>query len=197
MVKVNGEITFAGDYVLAEKNSRLSDIITKAGGITPDAYVKGASLKRQLTEDEMRRLETLLQLSANKQSRDIFHCQVVPVRKNCIYVIYRSAYFDRIRLAKIKQGWNVQLVFRFKFYIRRCATENATDIYGYNSRCEIRIQTGDLGTTGKLISFQTRCLINQLTDCMNCTIQFIFSRTPNCPRHCQTVFIEGDNRLQR
>ncbi|MCS2426207.1 SLBB domain-containing protein [Parabacteroides goldsteinii] len=70
VVKVNGEITFAGDYVLAEKNSRLSDIITKAGGITPDAYVKGASLKRQLTEDEMRRLETLLQLSSNKQSRD-------------------------------------------------------------------------------------------------------------------------------
>ena len=70
VVKVNGEITFAGDYVLAEKNSRLSDIIAKAGGITPDAYVKGASLKRQLTEDEMRRLETLLQLSSNKQSRD-------------------------------------------------------------------------------------------------------------------------------
>ncbi len=70
VIKVNGEITFAGDYVLAEKNSRLSDIITKAGGITPDAYVKGASLKRLLTEDEMRRLETLLQLSANKQSRD-------------------------------------------------------------------------------------------------------------------------------
>ena len=70
VVKVNGEITFSGDYVLAEKNSRLSNIIAKAGGITPDAYVKGASLKRQLTEDEMRRLETLLQLSSNKQSRD-------------------------------------------------------------------------------------------------------------------------------
>ena len=55
---------------MAEKNSRLSNIIAKAGGITPDAYVKGASLKRQLTEDEMRRLETLLQLSSNKQSRD-------------------------------------------------------------------------------------------------------------------------------
>ena len=70
VVKIGGEITFSGDYVLAEKNSRLSDIIAKAGGITPDAYVKGASLKRQLTEDEMRRLETLLQLSSNKQSRD-------------------------------------------------------------------------------------------------------------------------------
>lgn len=70
VVKIQGEITFAGSYVLAEKNARLSDLILKAGGVTPDAYVKGASLKRSLTEDEMRRLETLLELSANKQSKD-------------------------------------------------------------------------------------------------------------------------------
>lgn len=70
VVKIEGEITFAGSYVLAEKNARLSDLIAKAGGVTPDAYVKGASLKRQLTEDEMRRLETLLELSQNKQSKD-------------------------------------------------------------------------------------------------------------------------------
>ncbi len=70
VVRIGGEITFAGDYVLVVKNSRLSDIIAKAGGITPDAYVKGASLKRKLTEDEMSRLETLLDLNANKQSRD-------------------------------------------------------------------------------------------------------------------------------
>lgn len=70
VVKINGEITFAGSYVLAEKNTRLSDVIAKAGGVTPDAYVKGASLKRQLTDDEMRRLETLLELSTNKQSKD-------------------------------------------------------------------------------------------------------------------------------
>lgn len=70
VVKIEGEITFAGSYVLAEKNARLSDLIAKAGGVTPDAYVRGASLKRELTEDEMRRLETLLELSANKQSKD-------------------------------------------------------------------------------------------------------------------------------
>lgn len=49
----------------------MSDIIAKAGGVTPESYVKGASLKRQLTEDELKRMETLLALSeANKQSRD-------------------------------------------------------------------------------------------------------------------------------
>lgn len=80
VVKINGEITFAGDYVLAEKNSRLSDIISKAGGITPDAYVKGASLKRQLTEDEMRRLETLMELSSNKQSRDSISLSIANIK---------------------------------------------------------------------------------------------------------------------
>ncbi len=71
VVKVNGEVTFAGDYALPYKNTRLSDIIAQSGGVTPDAYVRGASLKRQLTEDEIRQVETLLQLSNNnKQSKD-------------------------------------------------------------------------------------------------------------------------------
>lgn len=71
VVKVNGEVTFTGDYALPYKNTRLSDIIAKSGGVTKDAYVNGASLKRQLTRDEMRQVETLLQLSNNnKQSKD-------------------------------------------------------------------------------------------------------------------------------
>ena len=71
VITINGEITFAGSYVLETKNARLSDLVAKAGGITPDAYVKGASLKRKLTEDEMKRIEAMLTLSeANKQSKD-------------------------------------------------------------------------------------------------------------------------------
>jgi len=77
VVKINGEVTFAGNYVLSVKNSRLSHLINKAGGITPDAYVRGASLKRQLTEDEMRRLETLLDLSSNKGGRDSIDISVI------------------------------------------------------------------------------------------------------------------------
>ena len=71
VVKVGGEITFAGNYALKKKNTRLSELIKQSGGITPDAYVRGASLKRKLTTDELRQIETLLQLSNNsKQSRD-------------------------------------------------------------------------------------------------------------------------------
>lgn len=70
VVKVDGEIMFQGDYVLSKKNLRLSDLVAKAGGMKPGAYVKGASLKRTLTEDEKRRVETLLKMSQNKGSAE-------------------------------------------------------------------------------------------------------------------------------
>lgn len=70
VVKVGGEIMFQGDYVLSKKNLRLSDLVVKAGGLKPGAYVKGASLKRTLTEDEKRRVETLLKMSQNKGSAE-------------------------------------------------------------------------------------------------------------------------------
>ena len=77
VITINGEITFAGSYVLETKNARLSDLVAKAGGITPDAYVTGASLKRKLTEDEMKRIDAMLTLSeANKQSKDSIGLQM-------------------------------------------------------------------------------------------------------------------------
>lgn len=70
VVTISGEVLFSGDYVLEKKNMRLSEVVTKAGGVTPEAYVKGASLRRKLSEDELRRIETLLEMSANKDGRD-------------------------------------------------------------------------------------------------------------------------------
>ena len=70
MVQVKGEALFKGTYVLSEKNQRLSDVITKAGGVTSQAYLKGASLKRQLSSDELLRLETTLKVAANRSAQD-------------------------------------------------------------------------------------------------------------------------------
>lgn len=54
-VVIGGEILFGGSYALSQKNERLSDLVAKAGGITPDAYVKGARLVRKMNEEEIRR----------------------------------------------------------------------------------------------------------------------------------------------
>jgi protein involved in polysaccharide export with SLBB domain len=45
-VSISGEVNYSGSYVLRKKNERVSDLIDRAGGFTPFAYVKGASLLR-------------------------------------------------------------------------------------------------------------------------------------------------------
>jgi protein involved in polysaccharide export with SLBB domain len=50
-VRVNGEVLFAGDYNLSSRQERLSSIIERAGGLTPDAYARGAMLTRKVKID--------------------------------------------------------------------------------------------------------------------------------------------------
>ena len=70
-VHVEGEVTFEGDFNLSKKNQRLSDIIKAAGGVTPDAYVKGARLERHMNEDERARVEAAIKSAKhNATSRD-------------------------------------------------------------------------------------------------------------------------------
>ena len=67
-VTVTGEVLFEGPYVLATSGERISDLIRKAGGFTPEAYVKGASVKRKLTEDEIAQIESLRQIATSSNS---------------------------------------------------------------------------------------------------------------------------------
>ncbi|MFI3296139.1 MAG: SLBB domain-containing protein [bacterium] len=59
VVTIGGEVVFRGDYVLRNANTRVSDILKDAGGVTDAAYLKGASLKRKMSEDEAKRIEAL------------------------------------------------------------------------------------------------------------------------------------------
>ena len=70
MVHVKGEALFNGTYVISKKNQRLSDLVTKAGGITSQAYLQGANLKRRLSDDEALRLEATLRIAANQSPAD-------------------------------------------------------------------------------------------------------------------------------
>lgn len=60
---VQGEVLFSGNYALSKKNERLSDLIKKTGGITPDAYVKGARLVRKITDEEKRRKADMMRVA--------------------------------------------------------------------------------------------------------------------------------------
>jgi protein involved in polysaccharide export with SLBB domain len=50
-VRLEGEVLYPGTYTISRKDERLSEVIKRAGGLTPLAYVDGASLKRTEAQD--------------------------------------------------------------------------------------------------------------------------------------------------
>ena len=67
-VTVNGEVLFTGTYNLTKKAERLSDIITRAGGITQFAYPRGARLTRTMNDEELRRAKDVIALAKRNQT---------------------------------------------------------------------------------------------------------------------------------
>ena len=61
-VTVEGEILYNGTYSLTSKSERLTDLVKKAGGATPYAYVKGSKLMRKANEEEMKRMADVLKI---------------------------------------------------------------------------------------------------------------------------------------
>lgn len=61
-VSVEGEILYDGTYSLTTKSERLSDLVKKAGGATPYAYVRGAKLMRKANEEEMKRMADVMKI---------------------------------------------------------------------------------------------------------------------------------------
>lgn len=70
-VTIEGEVLFGGTYALEKKNQRLSELVANAGGLTPQANIKGARLERTMTDEEKLRLESTIeaaiQMADNKK----------------------------------------------------------------------------------------------------------------------------------
>jgi len=68
-VRVNGEVLYAGEYNLSNREERLSTVIERTGGFTPDAFPKGAMLTRKVDLDaKMKRLrEELMERDSTLQ----------------------------------------------------------------------------------------------------------------------------------
>lgn len=62
MVQLEGEVLFPGFYSISSKSERISDIIARSGGITPEAYVKGTRLIRQISSSKQLQLKDIEKL---------------------------------------------------------------------------------------------------------------------------------------
>lgn len=71
LINVSGEVLFGGEYALQRKNERLSDIINRAGGVTDGAYIKGARLMRQMSDDEITARDESIRLAMTNSEDSI------------------------------------------------------------------------------------------------------------------------------
>lgn len=70
-VYMGGEILFPGSYTLQTRNERISDVIKRAGGVVEGAYLKGAYLRRNLSEDERKERENVIRVAMqNREGKD-------------------------------------------------------------------------------------------------------------------------------
>lgn len=61
-VRVTGEVLFGGTYAMTTTEERLSDLVKKAGGATPKAYLRGAKLIRVANDEEKKRMRDVINL---------------------------------------------------------------------------------------------------------------------------------------
>lgn len=61
-VQVTGEVIFGGTYAMTTTEERLSDLVKKAGGATPKAYLRGAKLIRVANDEEKKRMRDVINL---------------------------------------------------------------------------------------------------------------------------------------
>lgn len=104
-VSLLGEVVFPGNYSKKKQNERLSSFIKRAGGLTPEAYIKGATLVRQMDAHEQTMSEAALRLS-KQSSRDSIMIDSIDLT--------RTSYYVGIDLEKImeKPGRNGDIVMK-------------------------------------------------------------------------------------
>lgn len=78
-VQIAGEVTFDGSYVIENRNERLSSFVKRAGGLTPEAYVRGANLMRHMTEDEKAARDETLRLAMGSSGEDSISVKKIQV----------------------------------------------------------------------------------------------------------------------
>lgn len=70
-VTIEGEVVFEGMYTLSNKGQRLSDLLEMAGGLTQEAYPKGARLIRTLTDAERLKQQSMKKFIVSKDSAEL------------------------------------------------------------------------------------------------------------------------------
>lgn len=70
VMTVDGQVLYPGNYVVDQRNERISEIIKRTGGLLESAYIKGAYLKRKVSDEEKAKIEETNRLARAKSQSD-------------------------------------------------------------------------------------------------------------------------------
>ena len=76
---VAGEVIIPGSYPIRTKDQKISDLVVQAGGLTPQAYVEGATLIRpiKLSNEELKRRQKAIEEIADNAAKSIVETEVI------------------------------------------------------------------------------------------------------------------------
>lgn len=74
-----GEVIVPGEYAIVSKDQKISDLIKQSGGLSPYAYIEGATLVRpvQLSEDEINRKQRAIDEIASNVAKSVVETETV------------------------------------------------------------------------------------------------------------------------
>ena len=84
-VEIQGEVIFPAKYGIKSKTEKISDIVQRSGGLTPQAYLEGATLVReiQLSEIEIaQRRQAINEIANSVKGNQIVEVEDVDATKN-------------------------------------------------------------------------------------------------------------------
>lgn len=139
MVDLDGEVLFPGKYAIISPNERVSDLIQRAGGLTSEAFVEGATLFRN--EDAVGYIVMDLKSAMNNyRSKNNFILKdqdviTVPRQKDLVRIAGETNVMDLYPDKMIASNNSIAVAYhqgkRAKYYINRFAA-------GMNDRADKR-----------------------------------------------------------
>ena len=86
-VKIEGEVAFPGEYVLLSEGERVSSLVKRAGGSTGQAFLHGATLTRETSEEERKMQEAKQRMAQGGSSRDSVRVQLQKTQLGATYTV--------------------------------------------------------------------------------------------------------------
>lgn len=105
-VTIDGQVKFKGSYAISKRGERLTDLINRAGGLLPDAFLEGATVTRKNKRLVVNFLDAIYGRVSKEnvllQKGDVIY---IPPRPNTVYVhgnVNNSGLFSYIENRKVR-----------------------------------------------------------------------------------------------